>query len=184
MRFLLAFLMFFLYVSASHAVEKQNINEKINSTYVQFVDAFNKLNAELILPVYHHNASYISEHKKGGLIKGKEAINLIYQRFFDRVKHKKANVKIGFRVVSRDISQDRATDIGYYLIRFIPAAHTEQPVSEFSGKFLIISKPGEKGHWQWFTEMNNKAKSSFYFSATPREGLFYTDSKPLQRDKK
>ena len=183
MRFLLVFLAFFIGLSTSSASENQNVNEKVNATYAQFVKAFNQLNAELIQPIYDPDAIYIPEHKQGDLIRGKEDINLIYQRFFNRVKHKKAQVKIGFRVINRDITKDRVTDLGYYLIRFIPAAHTEQPISEFSGKFLIISKPDIHGGWQWSTEMNNKAKSSFYFDAKPQAELFYTHSKPLKRDK-
>ena len=184
MRFVQALLVFFCCFSTSHANENQDINQKINANYVQFVNAFDKLNADSLLPIYDRNATYIPEHKEGELIQGKEEINLIYQRFFNRVKQKKAKVNIGFRLTSRDISQDRVTDIGYYLIRFTPAAHTEQPVSEFSGKFLIISKLNEKNQWQWFTEMNNKAKSEFYFGVTPKAGLFYTDSKPLKREDK
>ncbi|MBM7070701.1 DUF4440 domain-containing protein [Shewanella sp. 202IG2-18] len=184
MRFFLIFISLFIIPTIGYAHDKSEINEKINATYSHFINAFKQLNADLIQPVYNKNAIYIPEQKSDDLIIGSEDIDLIYQRFFNRIKHKNAKVSVGFRIISRDISSDRATDIGYYLIRFIPADHTEQPISEFSGKFLVISKPTKNGDWQWVTEMNNKAKPTFYFGADSKPGLFYTDTKPLKLIKK
>ncbi len=184
MRFVLILVFFYISANFAQASENAQINKKINATYTQFIEAFDKLNADLVKPIYNPDAIYVPEHKSDNLFFGSNEIDLIYQRFFNRVKHKNAKVKVGFRIINRDITKDRVTDIGYYLIRFMPADHTEQPISEFSGKFLIISRPTSSGKWEWATEMNNKAKSEFYFDAKPQNGLFYSESQPLTRIKK
>ncbi|MCL1077539.1 DUF4440 domain-containing protein [Parashewanella spongiae] len=182
MRLLLVFISCYIFsVNFSFASETDSYNNQLNKTYQSFIESFEKLDADQIDQMYDRDILYISEGKSQPILQGSNEVKLIYQRFFDRVKQKNIRLKIGFRLLSRDIADEQATDIGYYIIRFIPSKKSEEPVSEFAGKFLIVSKKAKNGQWLWSMEMNNRAKLEYYFNSKSKKNLFY--SKTLKVDK-
>ncbi len=164
----------------SFASEKDSFDKQINQTYQKFINAFVELNVDEIDYLYDQNIIYISESKNEAIMQGSDKVKLIYQRFFDRVKQKNASLEIGFRILNRNITDEQATDIGYYIIRFIPSQKSEEPVSEFAGKFLIISKKAKTGQWLWSMEMNNSAKLEHYFSSKKENDLFYSNTTKIE----
>ncbi|WP_133407333.1 hypothetical protein [Parashewanella tropica] len=181
MRVILLFIGLFLLNPYSLA-DSQQANQKMNQNYQVFIDSFSSLDAKRLATIYHKSAIYIPEHRKQNLVYGSNDIEQLYQRFFNRVQHKNARVSVGFRVVNREITQEQVTDIGFFLIRVFPASHTEQNVSEFAGKFLIIGDKKSSDVISWKTEMNSHAKPHHYFGLNPEKLLFFSETKMLPKE--
>lgn len=156
-------------VSASASKDDNNA---LNETYVQFIAAFNTLDSTIIDNIYTESACYLPENQDKQIIQGRRNIVELYRNFFDKIEQKKASIDVDFRVIERNIDGNNATDIGYYLVRFHPATETEEPISEFAGKFVIVSKK-EQGKWLLAVDTNNRADASFYFEAKPSPNLYY-----------
>lgn len=148
-------------------------NEALNRFYTQFSNAFDQLDASVIEDMYAENACYIPEQQGKEITIGRENIVDLYRTFFGKIKHKNARIEVDFRVVERQMEVENATDIGYYLIRFHPPKETEEPVSEFAGKFVTVSKKKADGKWYLTVDTNNRSDPSFYFNAKPSPNLYY-----------
>ncbi|RLV60609.1 hypothetical protein D5018_05775 [Parashewanella curva] len=182
MRSILLFISIFVLSHHSLANSQLQINQKMNQNYQAYIEAFSALDSKRLANIYHKDAIYISEHRKDKLVFGNKNIEQIYQKFFNRVKHKNAKVSVGFRIINREITQERVTDIGYLLIRVFPASHTEQGVSEFASKFLIIGDRSSPEVTSWKTEMNTHTKPRHYFGLTPEKLLFFSKTKMLSKE--
>lgn len=133
--------LFVLATLFSSALQAGNDEHKaLNHFYVQFTEAFEHLDTDKLASVYDDNACYIPESQGKEITMGKENILDLYNKFFGKIKHKNARIEVDFRVIERQMELKNATDIGYYLIRFHPPVDAGEPVSEFSGKFVNVSK--------------------------------------------
>lgn len=160
-------------------------DQLINANYPQFIQAFVKLAPELTRDIYTEDASYLSENQSKELIFGRDKIVNLYQRFFDKIRTKKANIDVDFRILNRKIIGDSAIDTGYYLVRFYPAEETGEPVSEFAGKFAIGTQKVSATQWKVTLDTNNRAEPSFYLNAKPVPNLYYgRQFQPLPMNKK
>ncbi|MEI6858943.1 MAG: DUF4440 domain-containing protein [Shewanella sp.] len=148
-------------------------NKAINQLYIQFIQAFNQLDAGIIENIYAENACYIPENENIGITLGRDSIIAIYTAFFVKIKNKKGRIEVDFRVVERHMENKSVTDIGYYLIRFHPSVDTEEPISEFAGKFVHISKKNTDGQWYLTVDTNNHSKPQFYYNSKPSPELYY-----------
>ncbi|MFV7772579.1 YybH family protein [Shewanella marisflavi] len=156
-----------------NTLAQNNDNDALNHFYKQFSMAFEQLDVEVIQDIYAENACYIPEQQNKEITMGRDNIIALYKRFFGKIKHKNAHIEVDFRVIERQLAQEQATDVGYYLIRFYPPKETEEPVSEFAGKFVIVSKKKEDGKWYLTVDTNNRSEPSFYYSAKPLPNLYY-----------
>ncbi|MGB0894317.1 MAG: hypothetical protein ACPGUD_07910 [Parashewanella sp.] len=182
MRFILTCLLgLFTGVVQSSTLEStpKSIGSQLNQLYAEVVTSFSQLDIERLSSVYDENVIYLPDHKSSKIIQGKHNVTLDYQRYFNRLKQKQVQVEVGFRLTHRDITPERVTDVGYYLIRYHPAKQTEQPISEFASKFMIISKPDQNGDWHWLMEMNDTTKSENYHQATSTPSLFFSNTEKL-----
>ncbi|NMH63891.1 YybH family protein [Shewanella salipaludis] len=175
MRFLLLTLSLLLcsLVVAKAAPPLSEDDQALNLNYDQFVLAFSQLEPQIIEKLYADNACYVSENQDKGIVEGRENILALYKAFFGKIRAKNAQIDIDFRVVNRQIEDKSATDVGYYLVRFYPAAETEEPVSEFAGKFVMMAKKRPDGKWHLTVDTNNRAEPSFYFSAKPSQNWYF-----------
>ncbi|WP_434086810.1 YybH family protein [Shewanella psychrotolerans] len=155
------------------AQDSNSDDKALNQFYTQFSTAFEQLDAEVIEELYAENACYIPEQQSQEITIGRENIGALYKAFFGKIKHKNAQIEVDFRVVERQMEGQSATDIGYYLIRFYPPKETEEPMSEFAGKFVTVSKKKADGKWYLTVDTNNRSEPSFYFSAKPSPNLYY-----------
>ncbi|ABO23921.1 DUF4440 domain-containing protein [Shewanella loihica] len=155
------------------AFAQKNDNDALNQFYKQFSVAFEQLDAAVIQDIYAENACYIPEQQNKEITMGRDNIIELYKRFFGKIKHKNAQIEVDFRVVERQLDKQQATDVGYYLIRFYPPKETEEPVSEFAGKFVTVSKKKADGKWYLTVDTNNRSEPSFYYSAKPLPNLYY-----------
>lgn len=148
-------------------------DQRINANYSLLTQAFNELNHGITAEIYANDASYLSESQSKEIYYGRDNIVAIYQRFFDKIRAKKARIDIDFRVLNRKLSGDSAFDTGYYLVRFYPAEETGEPVSEFAGKFVIGTQQETQERWYITLDMNNRSEPSFYLNAKPVANLYY-----------
>ncbi|WP_394201807.1 YybH family protein [Shewanella waksmanii] len=150
-----------------------NEHEALNQFYHQFTEAFEHLDTDKLANVYAENACYIPESQGKEITMGKDNILKLYNKFFGKIKHKNAKIEVDFRVIERQLEPQNATDIGYYLIRFHPPAEAEEPVSEFSGKFVNVFKKEADDRWVLTVDTSNRSDPSFYFNAKPSPNLYY-----------
>jgi hypothetical protein len=148
-------------------------DEALNQNYNKIVTAFHTLNSDFVQSLYDEGACYIPEFHNKQIVHGRDNIMELYRSFFRKIAHKKASIDVDFRVIERKLEGNNATDVGYYLIRFHPAKDTEEPVTEFAGKFVIVAKKAEDSLWYLTVDTNNRAESQFYFDAQPVANLYY-----------
>ncbi len=148
-------------------------NIALNHTYVQFTKAFTTLDPLIVKDIYAEDACYIPEGQSKKITQGRDNIVDLYKSFFGKINHKNAQIEVDFRVVDRQIEGRSATDVGYYLVRFHPPAETEEPVSEFAGKFVTVSKQKEDGQWFLTVDTSQRAEPKFYFEAKPLPNLYF-----------
>ncbi|ABK48388.1 MULTISPECIES: hypothetical protein [Shewanella] len=177
MRFLLLALICLLslpsFATPAKAKTTMTTDQLINANYPLFTKAFTELAPEVTAEIYAKDASYLSESQSKEIYYGRDSIVAIYQRFFDKIRNKKARIDIDFRVLNRKLSGNSAFDTGYYLVRFYPAEETGEPVSEFAGKFVIGTQKDSQQRWNVTLDMNNRAEPSFYLNAKPVPNLYY-----------
>ncbi|MGL4614994.1 MAG: DUF4440 domain-containing protein [Shewanella sp.] len=173
MRFLLLALLLLSLPIYAQSPQTPPSDQLINDNYPLLTQAFTELDHQLTANIYTANASYLSESQSKEIFYGRQNIVLIYQRFFDKIRAKKASIDIDFRVLNRAIVGDSAIDTGYYLVRFYPAEETGEPVSEFAGKFAIGTQKVAPNRWQVSLDTNNRAEPRFYFNAKPVPNLYY-----------
>ncbi|GGI85181.1 YybH family protein [Shewanella gelidii] len=160
------------FTATTHA-DNANVHDELNKTYQRFADAFSQLDIGLVEDVYAENACYIPAGQSNEITHGRQKIISIYETFFGKIKHKNAKIEVDFRVINRKIDGNSATDVGYYLIRFHPAKETEEPISEFAGKFVTVSSQNSDGKWYLTVDTNNKAEPSFYQQAEPTNQAYF-----------
>lgn len=148
-------------------------NKAINQLYTQFALAFNQLDAAIVENIYAEDACYVPESQSKGITMGRDNIIAVYKKFFSKIKNKEARIEVDFRVVERQMETNNATDVGYYLIRFHPAKDAEEPISEFAGKFVNVSRKNADGKWYLTVDTNNRSETPFYYNAKPSPELYY-----------
>ncbi|EGM69970.1 hypothetical protein SOHN41_02047 [Shewanella sp. HN-41] len=160
-------------------------DQLINANYSLFTKSFTELAPEVTGEIYTEDASYLSESQSKEIYYGRDSIVAIYQKFFDKIRTKKARIDIDFRILKRKMVGSSAIDTGYYLVRFYPAEETGEPVSEFAGKFVIGTQKVSSTRWSVTLDMNNRAEPSFYLNAKPVPNLYYgRQFSPLPDSKK
>lgn len=150
-------------------------HQALNRHYQQFITAFTQLDAQLIDKLYADNACYLPEGENEKIILGKSDILALHQQFFHRIKQKNAHIDMDFRVVERQLGTDKATDVGYFLVRFHPAAETGEAISEFAGKFVTVLEKHADKQWYLTVDSSHKAEPNLFFSAKQHDKLYYGD---------
>ena len=148
-------------------------NDLLNENYNHLTKGFYSLNMGVINDIYIDDAVYISETQDKDIVYGKQNIIDLYHKFFDKIKRKNAKIEIDFRVAIRQSSADQSTDIGYYLVRFHPGKESGEPISEFAGKFVTVSRRTADGKWKLSVDSNTRSKPEFYYRAKPMPNWYY-----------
>ncbi|MCL1046778.1 DUF4440 domain-containing protein [Shewanella electrodiphila] len=169
----LLFIFVLSFFSHFSTAETMTDNDLINANYKVFSSGFEKLDLNIIDQIYADDAVYISETFDKEIVTGKENILSLYKVFFKKIAKKSAHIDVDFRVINRELTDENATDVGYYLVRFHPRKETGEPTSVFSGKFVLVSRKVGEQQWQFIVDSNTKVKPDFYFSAKPSSNLYY-----------
>ncbi|WP_254843538.1 nuclear transport factor 2 family protein [Shewanella sp. UCD-KL21] len=148
-------------------------NEIINQNYKTFASGFENLDISIIETMYTDDAVYLSETPNQGIITGKPQIVELYQHFFEKIAKREARIEVDFRVINRKLTNDSATDVGFYLVRFHPKKETGDQISVFSGKFVFVSQKDANNQWQFIVDSNTKMNPELYYSAKPISNLYY-----------
>jgi uncharacterized protein (TIGR02246 family) len=169
---LLSTILLFALIWMTNVQANEQDNEAINLYYQKFTLSFANLDLSAIDELYTHDAVYISETHNREIVQGKSQVVDLYQSFFDKIRRKQAKIEVEFRVRVRQLRDNSATDIGYYLVRFHPAKETGEPVGEFSGKFVNVFIK-EQGKWRISVDSNTRGDAKLYFAAKPQASLYY-----------
>lgn len=157
-------------------------NSHINTHYILLKKAFEQLDATLINNLYTENACYLPEGQSKKIIIGRDEIVNLHRKFFNRIRQKQANIEVDFRVINRKFANQKATDVGYFLIRIHPTADEGEPVTEFAGKFVSVLEQTDQNQWLLSVDSSHKADAKLYFSSEPIANLYYgTSFKPLSQ---
>ncbi|MBY6185817.1 DUF4440 domain-containing protein [Marinobacter hydrocarbonoclasticus] len=150
------------------------LNQEINGLYETFVDAYFELNSDPLMTLYSADACLMGVSAESEFIRGREAINKAINKWFDKVRKRDATIKIDFRVIERQQEGPVVTDAGYYLIRYTPNQASEQPSSEFAGKFVMSFKKASDGNWYIFMDSANRSKPELFYAASAEPGLYFS----------
>ncbi|QSX35146.1 nuclear transport factor 2 family protein [Shewanella avicenniae] len=146
----------------------------LNAIYGEFIKAFKALDAAPLANVYADDTIYVPEQNSVGIVKGKTDVLALYQKFFDRVKKRRAALDVDFRVIERlHTSTNEVTEIVYYMVRYHPPQDTEEPISEFAGKLVMMLKKNNQLQWRVQLDMSNRADAKLYYDATPHPNFYY-----------
>lgn len=160
---------------------QQLIDKQINQTYVEFIRAFDQLDAKPIMKLYSPTARYIPESEQAKIAVGPTEIYAQFEKFFKRIRHHNGKIKADFRVQDRQYNIGAINDIGYYLIRYYPEKSTGEPVVEFAGKFVTSYSQNKQRQWRITIDTNSKSAPRYYFEASPIKNLYYGNQfKPLE----
>ncbi|GAA0782396.1 MULTISPECIES: nuclear transport factor 2 family protein [Pseudomonadati] len=165
---------FLILASASFCFASTQVdNDKLNQNYQLIAQGFEQLNMDAVNNIYVDQAVYISETQDKDIVFGRKNIIDLYQKFFNKIRHKKAKIEIDFRVVMRQLSENQSTDVGYYLVKFHPGEDSGEPISEFAGKFVTVSTRTSDDEWKISVDSNTRSKPEFYYSAKPMPNWYY-----------
>ncbi|MBY5991901.1 YybH family protein [Ferrimonas balearica] len=150
------------------------VNQEINSLYDTFVQSYFELDPEPLMALYSVDACLMGVSADTEFIRGREAIIKAIGKWFEKVKSRDATIKIDFRVIERQLEGQVVTDAGYYLIRYTPNQESEQPASEFAGKFIMSFKQSLDGEWHIFVDSANRSKPELFYAAGAEPGLYFS----------
>ncbi|TKB54264.1 YybH family protein [Ferrimonas aestuarii] len=151
------------------------INTEINQIYAKLSVAYDNLKTDDLIQFYSDNACLISASKEEGLLNGRQQIAEGIDDWFQEIRQRGAQLKVHYRVVNRQMSADTVIDSGYYLVVYTPAKSTEQPASEFVGKYIMSFQRNQDKHWQIISESANRTKSEKFLNSPRQEELFYQE---------
>ncbi|TKB50220.1 hypothetical protein FCL40_03400 [Ferrimonas sediminicola] len=155
-----------------------DINEEINRVYGHISQAYNDLDTERLVQFYSSGACVISASKEEGLLSGRDQIAKGFGHWFKKIKKRGAELKVHYRVVNRLVSDGTVTDAGYYLVVYTPDRSTEQPASEFVGKFIMSFQRDDTNQWRIISDSANRTKVNRFLDAERKQGLFYEEYRP------
>ncbi|MBY5920099.1 YybH family protein [Ferrimonas balearica] len=173
-------LMFSVLVTPVRA-STDSLNQEINELYDTFVESYFALDPEPLESLYSPDACLMGVSDESEFIRGREAITKAINKWFEKVRKRDATIKIDFRVIERQHEGAVVTDAGYYLIRYTPNQASEQPSSEFAGKFVMSFKRGADGNWYIFMDSANRSKPELFYAASAEPGLYFSNPSEIMQ---
>ncbi|USD39306.1 MULTISPECIES: nuclear transport factor 2 family protein [Ferrimonas] len=157
---------------------QEDVNGAINRIYDEISAAYNSLDSDTLTGYYSDNACLISASKEEGLLNGRMEIADGLAHWFKKIEKRGAELKVHYRVVNRQISGDTITDAGYYLVVYTPDHSTEQPSSEFVGKFIMSFQQDQDKQWRIISDSANRTRVDRFTDAQRQKGLYYKEYSP------
>lgn len=174
-KFIRGIFVLFSLVTFPHAWAQNSVddNTAINAHYQQLINAFSQLDIDLIAPLYAEDACYLPEGQKKAIVIGKDKILDLHRKFFTKIRGKQARIEVDFRVIDRQITGTKATDVGYFLVRFHPSVASGESTSEFAGKFVSVLEKAKDNSWHLTVDSSHQAEPQLFFEAQPVDNLYY-----------
>lgn len=122
-------------------------SDEVNKVYDIFKEAYRTYNPQLIASIYEDSAIYLNP---GDAIKfGHGAFLPGFTTMFANAEKDSAKLDINFKIIDREITNDRCVDIGYYrLIRKRPSQDDHTSV----GKFITVLRRQKDGSWKFIVD--------------------------------
>jgi uncharacterized protein (TIGR02246 family) len=115
----------------------------IDAVYATFSRAYETLDPAAVANLYTEDALYLEPG--GDIRRGRKAILDNFTGFFDSVREAGSTVRIRFEIVDRQVSENLATDVGYFTLS---RSTKDGRDSTDRGKFVVISKKQADGAWR------------------------------------
>ncbi|MBI4420644.1 MAG: DUF4440 domain-containing protein [Gemmatimonadetes bacterium] len=118
-----------------------------DQAYARFSEGYQKLDAGMVGRLYAEDAFYLQPDSE--VIRGREKIHEIFDRFFASVRQRGDSIRITFDFVDRSVSGDLGYDIGHYTLT---GYSKDRPPQASRGKFVVLWKRGRDGVWRIHTD--------------------------------
>ena len=147
--------------------------ERMNAVYERFIAAYAALDVDLLMTAYDDDAVYLRSSEAAPAI-GEPEIRASYNAFFGHVRNDGERMRISFRIIDRKMTDELASDVGYYRLERIAADGTE--IGAFYGRFLTVLAPQSDGEWAFANDLDTTANAELWEAAKPVKGAMFAAS--------
>jgi uncharacterized protein (TIGR02246 family) len=139
---------------------------QINAVYKRFSEAYTHLDADGIASTYAEDGVevYLLAGAPPAIVYGRESIREEIKRFFDQVRTRGHHLSVTFRVMHREITDNRSFDTGFYHVSVL---ERETEIRSLYGKVAIILQRKSDGAWEYLYDANGSATQEEFEKAVP-----------------
>lgn len=118
----------------------------LDAVYRTFHEGYETLTPKTVADLYTENALYLSPNDD--VVRGRSAVEDNFRSFFGSVRESGDRLRIRFEILDRDVSEDLAYDVGYYILQRTSGDDT----STHRGKFVVVARRGADGVWKFHVD--------------------------------
>lgn len=134
--------------ATAQTTTKASTDRAFEAVYAKFSEAYRKSDPKMVADLYTKDAFYL---QPGSMIE--RGYDYVFNTFSFLNQYKarpNGGPAIGFRILDRNVSNDIAWDIGYYVMNDNGKAITSEDQPD--GKFIVLWKKGADGQWRIFAD--------------------------------
>lgn len=117
---------------------------QIDAIYRRFAEAYKTLDPRAVAELYCEEALYLSPGS--AILQGRQKIQENFAGFFAWAKDNKRQLDISFRIVSRQVAEPLAYDVGIYTLESFEQG---KQAGRSQGKFVVVARKNGDGVWQF-----------------------------------
>ena len=120
---------------------------QIDAIYARFSLAYEKLDPAMVANLYTEEALYLEPNSP--VKHGRAAVQASFAGFFKWAKENKKQLDISFRIVSRQVAEPLAYDVGVFTLKTV---ENGKEISSGQGKFVVVVRKSEDGSWKFHVD--------------------------------
>ena len=128
---------------------------ELDEIYEQYSLAYSRLDAQGAAALYTRDALYLQPGR--AIQQGRTPIQESFARFFQHSRVIGLQLRITFRIMARQVSDELAYDVGIFTL--ITSRDGEE-VGRSLGKFVIVSRPDSDGSWRFQVSSHSDLSAS------------------------
>ena len=117
---------------------------ELDQIYEQYSQAYSHLDAKAAAALYTRDALYLQPGR--AIPQGRAPIQESFSRFFQHSRVVGLRLRISFRIIVRQMSEQLAYDVGVFTL---VTSRDGEEVGRSLGKFVIVSRPDDDGTWRF-----------------------------------
>lgn len=114
----------------------------LDAIYATFSKGYETLDPAAVANLYTEDALYLQPGDD--ILRGRKGILANFTGFFDSVRKSGSTVRIRFEIVDRQVSENLATDLGYFILT---RSAKEGRENTNRGKFVVVARKQKDGTW-------------------------------------
>ncbi|WP_350285717.1 hypothetical protein [uncultured Croceitalea sp.] len=153
-------IMFFGFMGNTNA---QTNEQHINRTYQLFCKAYHNLDANLLTSLYTKDAVLLNLYDSSdpNSVKGNERIASYFERFFNNVIGAGQELRLSFKIITREVNPKTICDNGYYQLTIISK---DRPDQTSYGKLAAVLTL-EENQWKFKIDANTNTDEKEFLTA-------------------